>query len=125
MIWNAYEALDGGSVKRTDKHTATDLITLIRYTLNVDRKLVPYSVTVEDRYTNWLAQQAQEGVTFTDDQRWWLDRIKDTIVQSTHLDVDDLDKAPFTERGGINGAGEALGANAQALIDDLNEALAA
>ncbi len=125
LIWNAYQALDGGSVKRADKHTATDLITLIRYTLNVDRTLVPYSVTVEDRYTNWLAQQAQEGVTFTDDQRWWLDRIKDTIVQSTYLEVDDLDKAPFTERGGINGAGEALGADAQALIDDLNEALAA
>jgi type I restriction enzyme R subunit len=125
LIWNAYQALDGEHVKRTDKHTATDLITLIRYTLEQQNELVPYAVTVEERYLNWLAQQAQSGVTFSDDQRWWLDRIKDTIIQSTHIDVEDLAKAPFTERGGIDGAGNALGANAQSIIDDLNNSLAA
>jgi type I restriction enzyme R subunit len=125
LIWNAYQALDGEHVKRTDKHTATDLITLIRYTLEQQNELVPYAVTVEERYVNWLAQQTQSGVTFNDDQRWWLDRIKDTIIQSTHIDVEDLAKAPFTERGGIDGAGNALGANAQSIIDDLNNSLAA
>ena len=123
LIWNAYQALESDHVKRADNHTATDLITLIRYTLEVDRELVPYAVTVEDRYTNWLAQQAQKGVQFTDAQRWWLDRIKDTIIQSASMKVDDLSLAPFTERGGIDGAGRDLGANAQTLIDDLNRAL--
>jgi len=125
LIWNAYQAIEVDKVKKADKHTATDLITLIRYTLELDRELVPYAITVEDRYTNWLAQQAQNGVTFTDTQRWWLDRIKDTIAQSAHITVDDLALAPFTERGGIDGAGRDLGANAQALIDDLNRTLAA
>ena len=125
LIWNAYQALDGEQVKHTDKHTATDLITLIRYTLEQQDELVPYAVTVEERYVNWLAQQTQSGVTFTDDQLWWLDRIKDTIIQSNHVEVDDLAKAPFTERGGIDGAGNALGANAQSIIDDLNKSLAA
>jgi type I restriction enzyme R subunit len=125
LIWNAYQALDTEHVTKTDKHTATDLITLIRYTLKVDHELVPYAETVEDRYTNWLAQQAQAGVLFSTDQRWWLDRIKDAIIQSTHVDVDDLALAPFTERGGIDGAGRDLGTNAQALIDDLNNTLAA
>jgi type I restriction enzyme R subunit len=86
---------------------------------------VPYAQTVEDRYTNWLAQQAQKGVDFTEAQRWWLDRIKDTIIQSAHMNVDDLSLAPFTERGGIDGAGRDLGSNAQSLIDDLNRELAA
>ena len=86
---------------------------------------MPYAVTVEDRYTTWLAQQAQKGVLFTDVQRWWLDRIKDTIIQSASMKVDDLSLAPFTERGGIDGAGRDLGANAQTLIDDLNRVLAA
>jgi type I restriction enzyme R subunit len=125
LIWNAYQALEVDNVKRADKHTATDLITLIRYTLEVDHELVTYAETVEDRYTNWLAQQAQKGVHFTDAQRWWLDRIKDTIIQSAHMNVDDLSLAPFTERGGIDGAGRDLGANAQTLIDDLNRTLAA
>jgi type I restriction enzyme R subunit len=125
LIWNAYQALESDHVKRADKHTATDLITLIRYTLEVDRELVPYAVTVEDRYITWLAQQAQKGVQFTDAQRWWLDRIKDTIIQSANMKVEDLSLAPFTERGGIDGAGRDLGANAQRLIDDLNRVLAA
>ena len=125
LIWNAYQALDIDHVRRADKHTATDLITLIRYTLKVDDELVPFAVTVEDRYVNWLAQQAQQGVTFTDAQRWWLDRIKDTIIQSAHMNVDDLSLAPFSERGGIDGAGRDLGADAQTLIDDLNRTLAA
>ena len=125
LIWNAYQALDTDNVQRADRHTATDLITLIRYTLEHDHELVPYATTVEDRYTNWLAQQHQNGVTFTEIQRWWLDRIKDTIIQTTHITIDDLDLAPFTERGGIDGAGRDLGPDAQTLIDDLNTTLAA
>jgi len=125
LIWNAYQALDTDNVQRSDRHTATDLITLIRYTLEHDHELVPYATTVEDRYTIWLAQQTQNGVTFTETQRWWLDRIKDAIIQTTHITIDDLDYAPFTERGGIDGAGRDLGPEAQTIIDDLNTTLAA
>ena len=125
LIWNAYHALEVDKVKRADKHTATDLIKLVRYTLEVDKELVPYAMTVEEKYTNWLAQQAQKGVRFTETQRWWLDRIKDTIIQSAHMKVDDLALAPFTERGGIDGASRDLGADAKSLIDSLNFALAA
>ena len=125
LIWNAYQALDPDNVTKTDRHTATDLIALLRYTLETERELVPYAVTIEDRYTNWLAHQTQNGVTFNDTQRWWLDRIKDTIIQTTHLNIEDLDLAPFTERGGIDGAARDLGNNAQTIIDDLNRTLAA
>ena len=125
LLWNAYEALENDTVKKADKHTATDLISLIRYTLEQENELVPYAMTVEDRYTSWLAQQNQKGVRFSEDQRWWLDRIKDAIIQSTHLNIEDLELAPFTERGGTDGAGRDLGPQAQNLIDDLNKTLAA
>ena len=124
LIWNAYQALSPDHVTKPDKHTATDLIALLRYTLEASHKLVPYALTVEDRYTNWLAQQAQNGVGFTEGQRWWLDRIKDTIIQTTHLNLQDLDLPPFTERGGGDGAARDLGVDAQAIIDDLNQTLA-
>jgi type I restriction enzyme R subunit len=91
----------------------------------MDSELVPFALTVEEKYVNWLAQQSQRGVVFTDSQRWWLDRIKDTIIQNASMSVDDLELAPFTERGGIDGAGRDLGANAQSFIDDLNRTLAA
>ena len=125
LIWNAYEALDADHVKKSARHTATDLVTLIRYTLGLDDDLTPYADVVEARYVNWLDQQAQAGVEFSDDQRWWLDRIKDSFIQSAEFTMDDLEMAPFTERGGIDGVGRDLGQQAQALVDGLSEALAA
>jgi type I restriction enzyme R subunit len=56
---------------------------------------------------------------------WWLDRIKDTIIQSAHFDISDLDKAPFTERGGTDGAVQELGPEAAVLITALNDEVAA
>ncbi len=104
IIWNAYLAIDvetnQGKVVKSDRHTATDLVALIRYTLGVDDVLQPYADSVASRYANWLAQQEQAGVLFTHRQRWWLDRIADTIAQAARMSVDDLDVAPpFTERG--------------------------
>jgi type I restriction enzyme R subunit len=125
LIWNAYMALEADGVKGSGRRTATDLITLIRYTLELDSELVPFALTVEEKYANWLAQQAQRGVQFTETQRWWLDRIKDTIIQNASMTVDDLELAPFTERGGIDGVGLDFGADAQSFIDELNRTLAA
>ncbi|MCE9620834.1 MAG: DEAD/DEAH box helicase family protein [Actinomycetia bacterium] len=125
LIWNAYETLDSERVQKANQHTATDLIALVRFTLNQQNELVPYATGVEERYTNWLAQQAQEGVKFSDRQRWWLDRIKDTIIQSANITIDDLDAAPFTERGGVDGFGRDLGPRAQTIITSLSETLAA
>jgi len=125
LIWAAYQALEGDRVKKADKHNATDLITLVRYSLDLDRELVPFADIVEGRYQDWLAQQTQAGTTFTEAQLWWLERIKDTIVQSAQFSVDDLDLAPFTERGGSDGIGRDLGSQAQAIIEEMNRVLAA
>ena len=81
---------------------------------------MPYADTVSERYAGWLAQQAQQGVEFTDRQRWWLDRIADTIAQSAGIATEDLDNSPFTERGGIDGAIADLGSNAGQLLTQLN-----
>jgi type I restriction enzyme R subunit len=129
IIWNAYAAievdLDHPRVRRADRHTATDLVSLIRFTLGVDETLVPYADTVAERYAGWLAQQKQAGVFFTDRQRWWLDRIADTIAQAAGISADDLDNAPFTDRGGIDGALRDLGPEAATLLDHLNRELTA
>lgn len=125
LIWDAYQVLEADHVKRTDKHTATDLITLVRYSLDLELELVPFADIVQERYQGWLTQQAQTGTTFTEAQLWWLERIKDTIVQSAQFSIDDLDLAPFTERGGSDGIGRDLGSQAQAIIEEMNRVLAA
>jgi len=125
LVWKAYQAIETDKVKGAGRRTTTDLIALVRYTLGVDRELVPFGITVEYRYQTWLDQQTKAGVKFTDTQRWWLDRIKDAIIQSAQFMIDDLNLAPFTERGGIDGAARDLGTNAKKLIDQLNLALVA
>ena len=129
LIWNAYAAIEidpeHPKVRRPDRHTVTDLVSLVRFTLGQDNELVPYASSVEEKYAAWLLQQEQAGVTFTESQRWWLDRIADVIAQSAGVTVEDLDNTPFIERGGIDGASAELGPAAGALLAQLNAGLTA
>jgi type I restriction enzyme R subunit len=82
IIWNAYEAVDVDRVRHSDRHTLTDLVSLLRYTVGLDNELVPYADRVQERYAAWLAQQAQAGSEFSPLERWWLDRMVDVIASS-------------------------------------------
>ncbi|MCX8554228.1 DEAD/DEAH box helicase family protein [Mycolicibacterium mucogenicum] len=125
VIWNAYAAVDGAKVRKSATHTLTDLVSLIRYATGVDDELVPYGERVRERYAAWLAQQEQSGAVFTETERWWLDRMVSVVASSAGIRVEDLDDAPFTERGGTDGAIRDLGERAAELIDELNAELTA
>ncbi|TWH03143.1 type I restriction enzyme R subunit [Nocardioides sp. J9] len=128
LIWNAYVALGakyrGSNATRT-QHSLTDLVSLLRYTVGVDDELVPYADRVQEKYAAWLVQQSQHGVTFSDAERWWLDRMVAVIAASAGITADDLDEAPFTERGGIDGALRELGDSTGDLLEVLNRELPA
>jgi type I restriction enzyme R subunit len=125
LIWNAYVAIEAPNVRSRATHTLTDLVSLVRYTVGADDELVPYADHVRERYAAWLAQQEQAGVTFTEAERWWLDRMVSVIASSAGIDASDLDDAPFTERGGTDGALRDLGDRTADLIDVLNAELTA
>jgi type I restriction enzyme R subunit len=125
ILWNAYEVLYASRVRHSDRHTLTDLVSLLRYTVGVDDELVPYADRVRERYAGWLAQQKQHGTEFSDNERWWLDRMVEVIAASAGITAEDLDEAPFTERGGVDGALRDLGDRAGTLLDDLNMELTA
>jgi type I restriction enzyme R subunit len=125
VIWAAYEAIEYDRVRHSETRTLTDLVSLLRYTLGEDEELVPYAERVRERYAGWLAQQEQAGGAFSDVERWWLDRMMHVIAASAGITADDLDNAPFTERGGVDGAVRDLGQRAGDLIDQLNTELTA
>jgi type I restriction enzyme R subunit len=125
LLWSSYAALDTEHVRKADRHTVTDLISLIRFELKQANELVPYVDTVRGRYAGWLAAQEQAGAVFTADQRWWLDRIADVVAQANGVTVDDLDAPPFTDRGGVDGALRDLGDEAAAWIMQLSTELTA
>ena len=125
LLWTAYESLEVGRVKHSDRHTVTDLIRLVRFAVGREDELVPYADTVRERYAAWLLSQSQAGAVFSDDQRWWLDRIAETIAEQAGVAADDLDKAPFTGRGGVDGALRDLGPQVVEILESMNTELTA
>ncbi|TFV51812.1 type I restriction-modification enzyme R subunit C-terminal domain-containing protein [Blastococcus sp. TF02A_35] len=125
LIWAAYEAIEVGKVTHADRHTVTDLVSLVRFTLGADDRLEPFATKVTERYRAWLTQQEQAGAAFTERQRWWLDRMADVIAASAGITEDDLDNVPFTEHGGVDGLIRDLGDKAAVYLADLNRELTA
>jgi type I restriction enzyme, R subunit len=125
-LWRAYEALDrtkvqGGSAERL----LTDMVSLVRFALHQEDHLVPYGERVRGRFQNWIAQQQNKGKVFTDEQRRWLDMMKDHIATSLEIEVDDFEYTPFTEEGGLARASQVFGAELAEVLRELNKVLAA
>jgi type I restriction enzyme R subunit len=55
----------------------------------------------------------------------WLRMIKEHIITSFHLDMDNLDYPPFDSRGGIAKLDQLFGYDLNNIIDELNEELVA
>ncbi len=125
LIWRAYEAIEVSRVSHADRHTVTDLVSLVRFTLGADDRLEPFAAKVAERYQAWLVQQEQAGALFTERQRWWLNRMADVIAASAGITEDDLDNVPFTEQGGVDGLIRDLGDKAAVYLADLNRELTA
>ncbi|MFF8937231.1 DEAD/DEAH box helicase family protein [Streptomyces paradoxus] len=125
-LWQAYEQLGAASSEPGIKHGPPDLVSLIRYELGLDTEVRPYRSTVEGRFANWVERQRQAGVTFSEDELWWLERIVDTMATSVRFDVADLDRVPFTERGGTDGFLRVFGDDrAEAVLNELDQELTA
>ncbi|MBK3568119.1 DEAD/DEAH box helicase family protein [Streptomyces sp. MBT62] len=125
VLWDHYEQLGRAAAAPGKEAGLGDLVRLIRFELGADDELVPYRTVVEARFEGWLLRQRQAGVQFTDDQLWWLERIKDAIVVDVGIEPGDFAVAPFTERGGGRGFMQAFGDKDRALelLDELNQEL--
>jgi type I restriction enzyme R subunit len=125
-LWEAYEQLDASRVRGAGtKRMTTDLVSLVRFALDVANELVPFQETVAERFAGWVSAQEQQGRTFTSAQMEWLERIRDVIAAGLTVGVDDFEASPLVERGGLGGATAVLGKDLPSLLDELNEVLAA
>ena len=125
-LWHAYERLNLAASQPGSRHGPIDLIGLIRFELGLDAEPKPHRSVVEERYAAWLVKQKQADVKFTPDQRWWLDHIRDVVVTTAAIDHTELEKAPFTDRGGLDGFLSAFGeTNAASILIDINRNLTA
>lgn len=125
LLWRAYEALDRSRVHGPGGKVLSDIVSLVRFALHQEGELRPYREEVNERFAHWLAEQESNGRRFTDEQRQWLEAIRDHIATSLAIDVDDFDYVPFLQRGGLGRARQVFGKDLPPLLEDLNTVLAA
>ena len=124
-VWRAYAFLDDykGQQPATE---LTALLALTRRVCGIDATISPYSETVRRNFQNWImTHHSGAGEKFNEEQMDWLRMIRDHIINSFHLDRDDLDMAPFDAKGGMGQMYKLFGDRMDGVIDELNEALAA
>ncbi|MBU2055065.1 MAG: restriction endonuclease subunit R, partial [Proteobacteria bacterium] len=125
-LWRAFAAAQPGKVKgRSVADRFADLVPLVRFALEQQPVLEPFTDSVHRRFDDWLAQKSAAGASFTPDQRAWLELIRDHIATSLSIEPGDFDYAPFNQRGGLGRAHQLFGEQLPQLLDELNEVLAA
>ena len=124
-LWQAYEVVEPDKVRGKGGKQLVDVIALVRHAMDPNTTLAPVGMTVQERYQQWMAEKQTSGVIFTADQRKWLDAIKDHIAASLNIEQDDLEEVPFNSIGGLGRAYELFGDTLIAILDELNERLAA
>ena len=91
-LWQAYAALDKSKVKgASTRRILTDLVSLVRYAMHQENELVPYPERVAANFKAWMAQQQAAGKAFTDEQRWWLEKMAEHIASNLGLEADDFE----------------------------------
>jgi type I restriction enzyme R subunit len=98
-----------------------DIISMVKHAASEEALLL----TAEER-----VRQAFEKVTagrkFTEEQRQWLDRIRDHLVENLSIDQEDFEELPvFTRFGGWGRANRVFNGQLVAVINEINEAIAA
>lgn len=123
-IWNAYHRLEPQKVTGlTAARILTDIISLIRYEIGIDKELKPYSEIVNVNFKNWIFRRQAVGKIFTEEQLEWLRMIRDHIVTSVRIEKEDFDYTPFVDNGGLGKFWKLFGEETEKIIIELNEEL--
>jgi len=116
-LWQAYSQLEADKVRGAGvQKLLTDIISLVRFAMGETETLEPFAVTIEEKFQQWLA-----GKTFSSEQVRWLEKIKEHIITSVRIDVEDLQEMPQAAFQGV----QLFGNDLMDILDELNEVLAA
>lgn len=94
----------------------------------IDRLLTAagwYPERVAANFKAWMVQQQAAGSAFTDEQRWWLEKMAEHIASNLGLEADDFELLPFNQRGGLGKVYQLFGAELVDVIEAMNRELAA
>ncbi|MDZ7842161.1 MAG: type I restriction-modification enzyme R subunit C-terminal domain-containing protein [Gammaproteobacteria bacterium] len=124
-VWDAYARLDEVQVRRPQSELA-QIIALVRRVTGWDDRLTPYAETVRANFKRWVfGRHSGNQPKFNEEQMAWLEKIRDHIAASFHITVEDLDYAPFDAEGGRGRMWQLFGEDMEAVLDEMNDEMAA
>ena len=116
-LWLAYKRRSPENV-RGNTEQRTDIISLVRFAMGESAFLEPFSVSVNWRFSEWLA-----GQTFTPEQHAWLEMIRDHLATSLDIQMEDFEYAPFAEHGNGVRVYQLFGDDLDNILKNLTEKL--
>lgn len=124
-VWAAYAALDGVQARRPEKELA-QIIALIRRVAGWDEQLTRFDETVRRNFKRWIfGEHAGNAAKFTEEQRRWLEMIRDHIATSLRFEAGDLDYHPFDAEGGRGRMHQLFGNRINEVIEEMNREMVA
>ena len=123
ILWNAYQRLEKSRVKDNPAKMLTDLISIIRFATGQANSLAPFRDAVNEKFSKWINTQESSGRKFTQEQKDWLEMIKDHIASSISVTADDLDNVPFNQHGGRAKMYQIFGDSYEQVLLELHESL--
>ena len=123
-LWQAYHQIETGKVHgRSKNDRIADFISLLKFEIENENVLEPFYDTVDKRFAGWLSKQKAMGVSFTQEQLNWLEKIKNEIGTSVEITTDDFDNPPFNAMGGLGKAAKIFGGEFNTILEGLNAEL--
>lgn len=126
-VWQAYRRIEESNVRGvpSDK-MLTDIISLVRFAVGLDKELEPFAAKVEQRFNLWIGRQKKAGKEYTEEQMGWLRLIKDHLAANVEIEPRSFMESPsLNDQGGLVAAKNLFGDEFITMLDDLNGALVA
>lgn len=124
-VWHAYAALEDVKNQKPENEL-TALVSLIRRACGIDKTVTAFDKKIDDNFNKWIFKQhTGQHNRFTQEQLDWLRMLKDHIVSSFHIEVEDLDYTPFDAHGGRGKMWQLFGEEMEDIIKELNNELVA
>jgi len=123
-LWNAFYQVDSKKVRGiSTKRMLTDIVSLLRYELKIDKELAPFSEIINRNFKAWVFKKNAGNIQFTEEQMDWLRMIKDHITSSMKITRDSFDYTPFIESGGLGRYYQVFGQDYENILNEMNEEL--
>ena len=124
-LWDCYAIKQPDKVKRSAMTQITDLISIIRFEMGYADTLTSFADKVNYNFMQWTFKKNAGHIQFTEEQMDWLRLIKDHIVASLSILLEDLELTPFDRKGGLLGFYDAFGDEYEKILQEMNEELVA